>query len=463
MSRAFAELDAIAQKYLAPAPVEGAAQDEALAFAAPQPRARSFEELDAIVQKYVSTPSIASGRATNEQTLTTDTSQNSWAGDMLRLGAKGALGDGVLMGAQGVARLSANLAPRTLTWGNHLQSNLQDWAADKVGDNWLGKQYRNTATLNRAMADWVEKKTRGALNKTADKLGHARDWVEESMPVSPEREGSIMGGVARGLGQMAGTLPIMAAGPLGPLAAAAQAVGQLYQEGYDDAIAHGKDAAKAHEAGLKNAPAAGLEFLSDKLLVTRILKPLKGKIKVKDVLKTAAASAASEGLTEGTQQLWQNWNASVLTGYDPERELDDEVYHSALIGAIVGGVAAGAGRAGKLSLGYNEKVDALGKLGVENPDESVVGRMNRSLVKQLNQLDTQKADGSVDAPTLEPKQVKNLAEVLAAARVQSDAQRAAIEAEQKAREQRVEAAKERRDQFEHYLEMGRQLVNVPQR
>jgi len=33
--------------------------------------------------------------------------------------------------------------------------------------------------------------------------------------------------------------------------------------------------------------------------VGRILKPLKGKIKVRDILKTAAASAASEGATEG--------------------------------------------------------------------------------------------------------------------------------------------------------------------
>jgi len=387
-----------------------------------------------------------------------DTSTNSWAGDMARLGAKGFAGDGLAMGLQGVARLGANLAPKTLTWGNHLTAGLQDWAADKVGDNWLGKQYRNTATLNRAMSNWVERKTRGGFNKVADKAGQFRDWVEESMPVSPEREGSIMGGVARGLGQMAGTLPVAAVPYAGQVALAAQAVGQLYQEGYDDALAHGADAAKAHEAGLKNAPAAGLEFLGDKLIVGRILKPLKGKIKVRDILKTAAASALSEGATEGAQQVWQNWNASVFTGYDPERKVDDDVYHSALIGAIVGGTAAGAGRAGKLSLGYNEKVDALGKVGVENPDERVVDRMNRSLAKQLNRIDAEKTDAP--APELQPKEVKNLAEVLASARVQSDAQRAAIEAEQQAREERVEAAKARREAFEGYLAQARQLLDA---
>jgi len=263
-------------------------------------------------------------------------------------------------------------------------------------------------------------------------------------------------------------------------------VGQLYQEGYDDAVAHGADATKAHEAGLKNAPAAGLEFLGDKLIVGRILKPLKGKIKVKDVLKAATASAASEGLTEGAQQVWQNFNAATLTGYDPERKVDDDVYHSALIGAIVGGIAAGSGQGARAAFysqraaqaegrsaggtaqgteaGTARKVDALGKLGVENPDESVVDRMNRSLAKQLNELDAQKAEGratsgstqsTAEATGLQPK---SLSEILAQAAQQSDAQRAAIQAEEKAREERLAAAKERREQFEHYLEMGRKVL-----
>jgi|GEM_PF-663089 len=166
--------------------------------------------------------------------------------------------------------------------------------------------------------------------------------------------------------------------------------------------------------------------------------------------------ALSEGTTEGAQQVWQNFNASVFTGYDPERKVDDDVIHSAIIGAIVGGTAAGAGRAGKLSLGYNEKVDALGKVGVENPDESTVDRMNRSLAKQLNELDTNKEG---PAPDLQPKQIKNLAEVLAAAQQQSDTQRAAIEAEQQARAERLAAAKARRDQFDSYLKQARQLLD----
>jgi len=48
--------------------------------------------------------------------------------------------------------------------------------------------------------------------------------------------------------------------------------------------------------------------------------------------------------------------------------------------------------------------------------------------------------------------------VLASARVQSDAQREAIQAEEKARAERVEAAKQRREDFDNYLSRARELL-----
>ena len=76
---------------------------------------------------------------------------------------------------------------------------------------------------------------------------------------------------------------------------------------------------------MKYLPAAGLDFLSDRLIVGKLLKPLKGKMTVGQILKDVIKTGAAEGATEGAQQTYLNGIAAKLQGYDPSRTLDDEV------------------------------------------------------------------------------------------------------------------------------------------
>nr|WP_156469167.1 hypothetical protein [Cephaloticoccus primus] len=278
----------------------------------------------------------------------------------------------------------------------------------------------------------------------------------------------------------------------------AQAVGQLYEEGYEDALEHTGDKERAHDAGLKNVPAAALEYLGDKLVVGKILKPLVGKVTVGQVLKAAGASAASEGLTEGAQQMWQNAVAKWLSGYDPDRKLDQEVLHAAILGATVGGIAGGGGvaakgvlqggvfdpsigrtpdgRASETELGEGERLANAG--GVADPSlmraddvgTSRVERLNAAMAKQLEQIDGTKRSSTdslggelagspsdVGTPSA-PDGPLDLEALLARAGEHSQGARAAIEAEQRARAERLEEAKRRREQFDEYLAQARELA-----
>lgn len=189
-----------------------------------------------------------------------------------------------------------------------------------------------------------------ALDWYADAVAELRQQIKEDMPVDRAFAESKFGQVVGGFAQMIGQLPAYAIPGAGP----AMAVGQLYQEGYDDAIRHGASPTEAHHAGLMNAPSASLEYVGDKLILGRILRPLKGQIKVGDLTTRILASAASEGGTEGVQQFWQNIVAKQLAGYDPDRKLDDEVINSIVVGAIVGGGVTGVGTTAKALTQPNE-------------------------------------------------------------------------------------------------------------
>jgi len=101
----------------------------------------------------------------------------------------------------------------------------------------------------------------------------------------------------------------------------------------------------AHEAGLYSIPAGALDFAMDKLILGKILKPLKGKLTVGALLKTFAVTAPAGGGTEGLQQGWLNFSAKYLAGYDPERKLDQDVINSVLIGAVVDSTVSTGGQA----------------------------------------------------------------------------------------------------------------------
>lgn len=193
----------------------------------------------------------------------------------------------------------------------------------------------------------------------ADATASVRQQIREALPVDANFARSKLGMIAQGVGQAAGTLPAYVVPGLGPAAA----VGQLYDEAYQDALSQGADAATAHSAAMKYLPAAGLDVLSDKLVVGKILKPLKGKVSVGQVLKDILVTSAAEGATEGGQQLYLNAIAKKLEGYDPARPFDQEVYDSVLVGAVVGGVSTATGQAGAAALDRLAKPQQLSPSG----------------------------------------------------------------------------------------------------
>lgn len=209
-----------------------------------------------------------------------------------------------------------------------------------------------------------------AVNHYADSTASFRSDLREKLPVNEEFAKSLTGQIVQGFGQMAGTLPTYVIPGFGP----AMSVGQIYDEGYQDAVAHGLSPEKAHDAAMKYLPASVLDYASDKFILGKILKPLKGKITVGDLAKTVGVTMASEGATEGTQQLWQNVVASKLANYDPNRKLDDGVINSLVVGAIVGGGAAGVGTAGASAIsGHLQVSDPNAVPKVSNIQEATQG------------------------------------------------------------------------------------------
>jgi hypothetical protein len=219
-----------------------------------------------------------------------------------------------------------------------------------------GGQRALTGTLKRAGAEV-------ALNEElADLMGDTRKGVEAAFKVNPDRmsgaEG-LLGDVAQGVGQMASTLPLAANSGL----LAAQVAGQMFQQGYDDAVASGAGDDTAFKAGVGNMPAGALEFLADKFLVGKAGKALTKKLTVGGVAKKLLEGFAAEAPTESVQQGWQNYLAKELVGYAPDRDLGDGVLYSGLVGGLTGSTVTGAPASVNYGLGKTGDVLARVKVG----------------------------------------------------------------------------------------------------
>lgn len=279
---------------------------------------------------------------------------------LVNLGLKGAGVQGPYMGIEGTARLYAEKT--------RAEKNFYDKLADKIGGT-IGEKWKD---LNKGFASL------DPANWYADAVSDTRESIDAATPVDQSVAESIPGQVVQGLGQAVTTLPTYAIPGLGPTLT----VSQLYQEGRDDyertQEAQGKpvDPAKAHEAGLKNAPAAAFEVLGDKLVIGKVLQPLKGKMKLKDLGLGAGVTFASGGATEGAQTFWTNVNAKYLTGYDPDRWLDDEVINSIIVGGLVDSTIATTGSGATMALERlsNPRVD-------QGPDADALDAINQSLTE----------------------------------------------------------------------------------
>jgi len=141
-----------------------------------------------------------------------------------------------------------------------------------------------------------------------------------------------------GMGSFAYSMSSFAIG--GPIVGFTANTGAIYQGTIDDARQSGATEQEAFDAGILSLPAATLDAVIDKVLFTKLLKPLKGKMTVGELFKNVATSISSGALSEGAEQLWQNVNAVYLSAYDPDRPLDDGVLASIAMGAIFGGAPA---------------------------------------------------------------------------------------------------------------------------
>ncbi|MFZ4775130.1 MAG: hypothetical protein ACOYM3_07200 [Terrimicrobiaceae bacterium] len=191
-------------------------------------------------------------------------------------------------------------------------------------------------------ADWAKALANGlsdTLSTYADDVSGTRGDIRQALPVTEEFQKSLAGGIVAGFGQLPAAMATYAIPGFGPLAAA----GGVYDEAYQDALSKGADVATAHRAGMIAVPSGALDVLSDKFVIGKILKPLKGKITVGQLAKTFAATGVMGGSTEGLQQGWLNFSAKYLAGYDPNRKLDDDVVNSIIIGGLVDSTVSAAG------------------------------------------------------------------------------------------------------------------------
>jgi predicted RNA methylase len=312
---------------------------------------------------------------------------------------RGGTAEGIFAGGEGLANLARNVLTKTvpdvINWLEELRDmrtgmspqELETRKADRA------KKYAGrTADLE------AESEVVGKLRDYGNTTSLIRQNIRTALEVDQQFAESLLGQVAQGGGQMVGTIAAGAAG--GPGGVAAMSIGQIYDEAYQDAKQAGQNDATAHSAAMKYLPAAGLDFLSDQLVVGKLLKPLKGKVKVRDVLKDVMVTGAVEGVTEGAQQLYLNQVAKRLEGYDPDRAFDQEVYDSVLVGAIVGGgVTAGGAGLRKLAEPKDQPPQAGATAQPQQPTPGQPGNAkDKSAVDEFNAKLDQIPGGPKDTP-----------------------------------------------------------------
>lgn len=317
---------------------------------------------------------FADGLATEEKVATFDPfasgladeeKSNSTVGNVVKSAVRGALAEGYYAALEGGTRIVQSIEADAKKTGapDGPANRLARLAAEKHAleqpikghDGEESERHLNPVQLERlktidvdiaAARGEVSAEQNARLQNTksgpvADYIRTAREGVRESMPVDQSFQDSMAGQIVSGLGQAAGTLPLYLVPGAGP----GVTLGQMYQQGYDAAKEKGADDTTADSAGIANLPAAVLDVAADKLIVGRVLKAMKGKATVGNVLTAMGASAATEGATEGAQQVWQNAIAQRLVGYDLDVKLSDDVIRSIMVGFVVGGIAQGAGHA----------------------------------------------------------------------------------------------------------------------
>lgn len=177
------------------------------------------------------------------------------------------------------------------------------------------------------------------VKTVSDFRNYSKDFYEGS--VSDEDKSKFGYKAVRTIAQTPGYIAAAATGPIGLAALTANA----YQQGRDDYLStQGVTSASASEDQLKESDKVGafsavpilvLERFGASKLVNNIFRG-QSKVTVREATKRIATSGVGEGLTEGSQTIFQNTLASELMQYDPDREITQDVFESILLGITAG-------------------------------------------------------------------------------------------------------------------------------
>lgn len=174
----------------------------------------------------------------------------------------------------------------------------------------------------------------GPLKWLDDKLRYVQELsiaqkpaAQQALPTTEAFDQSVAGQLATGEGQLGGQLPFMFAAPEVRIPAfAAQFAGQAY----DEARAKGADDKTAQSAALMDAMISPLQAVSLEVPAASLAKLLEGSTPAQAIRRLGLAYVRGSA-SLGTMQLYQNWVAR-LSGYDPNRPLDEGVLQQVLLG-----------------------------------------------------------------------------------------------------------------------------------
>jgi hypothetical protein len=232
-------------------------------------------------------------------------------------------------------------------------------------------------------------------SRYADAVADTRASIRDALPVDEKFARSLGGQIIAGLGQAAGSLPAYAIPGAGP----AMSMGQLFDQARADAIASGADEATADLAGFANVPAAALDIAADKLIIGKILRPLRGKLTVSQLATSIAAASAAGGASEAGQQVWANVVARSLAAYDPDRPIDDGVINALIVGAAVAGTTTTVGQTTTQALAPGEAAPASLTTEADSPSSTKPAAQGLAALRAAVGLDKASPAATVaDAP-----------------------------------------------------------------
>jgi hypothetical protein len=165
--------------------------------------------------------------------------------------------------------------------------------------------------------------------------------IQQELPTSQEMDQSVLGQLAGGIGTMGSQLPFMLTG-LGQLGFMAQTAGSVYS----DAKAKGADDKTAEIAAVLDSFGSAAQYSTLELPAARLANLLKGQTPAKTILDLGRAVATGSVGMAGLQ-FYENAIAR-LTGYDPNRPLDEGVLQQASLGAGLSVLTEGAAKVPEL-------------------------------------------------------------------------------------------------------------------